>query len=100
MLDAAAVATPTDSGQLASAAARVAEVLEVAPTEVEASEAGVKLLADAGYSSARDAVRGCGDPASHSVARERPGLVPVLPVTRTAPSSTARRSLLTPTTIA
>lgn len=75
VIDAEAVATPTDTGQLAPSAARVAAVLEVRPSlEVRRSgaEPAVTILADAGYSSANDAV-----------ACERLGLAPVFPVTRT-----------------
>ena len=83
IVDAEAVGNPSDSGQLAPGAARVAAVLQVAPPE-DGGEAMIKLLADAGYSSAKDAtVRGCGDPAPHSVACEKLGLAPVFPVTRT-----------------
>jgi transposase len=71
VLDAEAVANPSDSGQLAPGAARVAAVLQVAPRG-DGGEPAVKLLADAGYSSATDAVT-C----------ERLGLAPVFPVTRT-----------------
>jgi transposase len=78
------VATPTDSGQLAPAAERVAEVLEVQPPAKGESSFTVTLLADAGYSSANDAVvRGCGAPPPHRVACEKLGLAPVFPVTRT-----------------
>lgn len=69
VIDAEAVATPTDTGQLAPGATRVAAVLEVQPS---AAGPAVTILADAGYSSANDAV-----------ACERLGLAPVFPVTRT-----------------
>ena len=90
IVDAEAVANPSDSGQLAPGAARVAAVLAVAPPG-DGGEPSVTILADAGYSSAQDAV-----------ACERLGLAPVFPVTRTVnphrPSSTARLSRMTPTT--
>jgi transposase len=72
VLDAEAVANPSDSGQLAPAAGRVAEVLEVQPTAEDGDQPAITLLADAGYSSAKDAV-----------ACEKLGLAPVFPVTRT-----------------
>ena len=72
IVDSEAVATPTDTGQLAPGAARVAEVLEVRPTAGSTEELAITLLADAGYSSAKDAL-----------ACERLGLAPVFPVTRT-----------------
>lgn len=71
VLDAEAVGNPSDSGQLAPGAERVAAVLEVTPLG-DSGDAAVKILADAGYSSATDAV-----------ACERLGLAPVFPVTRT-----------------
>jgi transposase len=71
VLDVEAVATPTDTGQLAPGAERVAAVLQLTPPG-DGGEAAVKILADAGYSSAKDAV-----------ACERLGLAPVFPVTRT-----------------
>lgn len=55
IVDSEAVATPTDTGQLAPGAERVAEVLQVAAPE-DGNELSVTLLADAGYSSVRDAV--------------------------------------------
>jgi transposase len=72
VIDAEAVATPTDTGQLAPSAARAAAVLEIRPPAAGEDTFAVTLLADAGYSSANDAV-----------ACEQPGLAPVFPVTRT-----------------
>ena len=71
VVDAEAVANPSDSGQLAPGAGRVAEVLQVAAPG-DSGEPAVTLLADAGYSSAQDAVT-C----------EKLGLAPVFPVTPT-----------------
>ncbi len=77
VLDAEAVANPSDSGRLAPGAA---EVLAVQPLDGDGGEPAVTLLADAGYSSAKDAaVRGCGDPAPRSVACERLGLAVGVP---------------------
>ena len=103
------VGNPSDSGQLAPTAERLAPILGVRPpasdpmseaapgaAETAAADAAnvptataepapaaaeppaatppVMLIADAGYSSANDAmVRGCGDPAPHSIACEKLG---------------------------
>ncbi len=72
VIDAEAVATPTDTGQLAPGAARAAVVLGVRLPGAGEHPPAVTILADAGYSSANDAI-----------ACERLGLAPVFPVTRT-----------------
>lgn len=97
IIDGEPVGNPSDSGQLAPTAKRLAPILGVRPPTSQAtaeataaavaepvSKPRVTLIADAGYSSANDAsVRGCGDPAPHSIACENLGFIPVFPVLRT-----------------
>ena len=75
VIDAEPIGNPSDSGQLAPTAERVAPLLGVRPpaaSETAEATPTVTLVADAGYSSANDAVT-C----------EEIGFIPVFPVMRT-----------------
>jgi hypothetical protein len=75
IIDAEPIGNPSDSGQLAPTAERLAPLLDVGPPAASATTEAtptVTLVADAGFSSANDAVT-C----------EELGFIPVFPVMRT-----------------